>query len=252
MNVKIGKKISQILNQCIANQTYLGILIDKEIEDSNYDNYWEKLQNVADLVAEQLNKNEERFYITFYYKVLKMTKKNINPDKIYTKKDYEIFKTKMYQIFNRACVPIDVMNIIGFTPDKIFLKAISEQDNFKNKTKQVISLLEIANNQMILGEYNNDLQDFILNIIDVYEKIENSNNQELFAHFTESLLGAYFTTLKKSTTIELRKAKDIYFIENPYIEELMENLKFTPKINSNPNSKKKIFNKYPQFYSDER
>ena len=108
-----GMKISEIINQSIANQTFFGILGTKEIESLNPEKYWEKVQKVANLVAKQKEQNGENFYLSFYSMLLKMTKKCINPNKIYSQKDYEEFKSQMSQVFNSADVPIDIMTELG-------------------------------------------------------------------------------------------------------------------------------------------
>lgn len=212
-----GIKISEIINQSIANQTFFGILGTKELESLTPEDYWEKVQKVANLASEQKEQNGENFYLSFYSMLLEMTKRCINPDKIYSQKDYEEFKSQMDQAFISADVPIDIMTELGLTPDKLFFKAISENINFENRTEQTISLLEIAKSNMDLGTRTNDLQDFTMHISTVYE--ENGDNQELKEQFINTLLESYYTTLQESTTIELRKGQYTYWVENPYIKK---------------------------------
>ncbi len=213
-----------------------------------HENYWEKIQNVADMVAEQKEQNGERFYTSFYSILLKMTKKYIDTDKTYTQKDYEEFKIRMSEIFNKAGVPIDVMNEIGMTPDKLFLKSISEKMNFENRTEQTIALLEIAKNSMVLGKCTNDLQDFTMNIYTIYEELKNGDNQKLLEQYTNTLLEAYYTTLQEPTTAEIRKGKYTFLVENSHIKGILDDLIVTPKIYSNPNTARKMFEKYPELY----
>ena len=243
-----GIKISEIINQSIANQTFFGILGTKEIESLNPENYWEKVQKVADLASEQKEQNGENFYLSFYYMLLKMTKKCINPDKIYSQKDYEEFKSQMSQVFNSADVPIDIMTELGLTPDKLFFKTISENINFENRTEQTISLLEIAKNNMDFGKRTNDLQDFTMHISNVYEELENGDNQELKEHFINTLLESYYATLQESTTIELRKGQYTYWVENPYIKKILDGLVLNPKTYNNPNKARQMFEQYPELY----
>ena len=247
-NVIIGKNICEIVNNSIVNQTLIGILTDKEYENLTLENYWEKVKIVADLVAEQKEKNGEIFYLTFYDIILKMTKKCIDKDKIYTQSDYEEFKEKMTEMFNISGVQMEFMTEIGLTPDKIFLKSISEVSNFKNRKEQTTALLEIARNNMDLGNLNNDLQNFNMNIYSVYEELVNGENQENLQEYINLLLESYYKTLKKTTDIELRKSEFIFPLENPNIKRILDNILLNSEFYSNPNNVKNIFDKYPDFY----
>lgn len=247
-NVIIGKNICEILNNSIVNQTFIGILAYKEYENLTSENYWEKVKIAADLVAEQKEKNGEVFYLTFYDRILKMTKKCIDKDKIYTQSDYEEFKEKMTEMFNRAGVQMEFMSEIGLTPDKIFLKSISEASNFENRKEQTTALLKIARNNMDLGDRNNDLQNFTMNIYSVYEELSNGDNQEEFQEYINILLESYYKTLKKNTDIELRNGKFNYIKENPNIERVLDNILLNHNFFSNPNNVKNIFNNYTDFY----
>lgn len=247
-NVIIGKNICEILNNSIVNQTFIGILAYKEYENLTSENYWEKVNIVADLVSEQKEKNGEVFYLTFYDRILKMTKKCIDKDKIYTQSDYEEFKEKMTEMFNRAGVQMEFMSEIGLTPDKIFLKSISEASNFENRKEQTTALLKIARNNMDLGDRNNDLQNFTMNIYSVYEELSNGDNQEEFQEYINILLESYYKTLKKNTDIELRNGKFNYIKENPNIERVLDNILLNHNFFSNPNNVKNIFNNYTDFY----
>ena len=247
-NVIIGKNICEILNNSIANKTLIGILADKECENLTSENYWEKVKIIANLVAEQKEKNGEIFYLTFYDIILKMTKKCIDKDKIYTQSDYEEFKEKMTEMFNISGVQMEFMTEIGLTPDKIFLKSISEVSNFKNRKEQTTALLEIARNNMDLGNLNNDLQNFTMNIYSVYEELVNGENQENLQEYINLLLESYYKTLKKTTDIELRKSEFIFTLENPNIKRILDNILLNREFYSNPNNVKNIFDKYPDFY----
>ena len=247
-NVIIGKNICEILNNSIVNQTFIGILAYKEYENLTSENYWEKVNIVADLVSEQKEKNGEVFYLTFYDRILKMTKKCIDKDKIYTQSDYEEFKEKMTEMFNRAGVQMEFMSEIGLTPDKIFLKSISEASNFENRKEQTTALLKIARNNMDLGDRNNDLQNFTMNIYSVYEELSNGDNQEEFQEYINILLESYYKTLEKNTDIELRNGKFNYIKENPNIERVLDNILLNHNFFSNPNNVKNIFNNYTDFY----
>lgn len=241
-----GIKISEIINQSIANQTFFGILCTKELESLTPENYWEKVQKVANLASEQKEQNGENFYLSFYSMLLEMTKRCINPDKIYSQKDYEEFKSQMDQAFISADVPIDIMTELGLTPDKLFFKAISENINFENRTEQTISLLEIAKSNMDLGTRTNDLQDFTMHISTVYE--ENGDNHELTEQFINTLLESYYGTLKEPTTIELRKGQYTYWVENPYIKKILDGLVLDPKTYNTPNKARQMFDQYPELY----
>lgn len=239
-----------MLNQSIANQGLFKMLADKESENITHENFWKKIQNVADMVAEQKEKNGENLYMSFYSVLLEMTKKYVSMEKnkIYNENDYQEFKNNMVQIFIRASVPMEFMNEIGMSPDKIFLKAVSDKINFGNRKEQTIALLKIAGNSMQLGEFTNDLQDFTLNIFRKYEDLKKGENKEELKQYVDTLLEAYYKTLKKPTTVELRKSEYVYELENEHIKNVLEDVVLNPEFYLDPNKAKEIFTQYPELY----
>ena len=240
-----GIKISSIINETIVNQTFFGILANKELDDVNNENYWEKIRNVAYLILEQKEKNGENFYILFYNIILEMTNKyiNLNPDKIYNENDFVDFRNRMTVIFDIAGVPIEFMNKIGLSVDKIFLKVISENIKNKNKSEQMKILLEcIKNNNMHLGKYTNDLQDFTFEIYEIYEDLKNNDDLTGSNQFILSLLEIYYNKgLYDSTKID-----DIR--EDPNIKKILDDFELTPQIYFDINRTMQIFQKYPELY----
>ena len=101
---------------------------------------------------------------------------------------------------------------------------------------------------MDFGKRTNDLQDFTMHISNVYEELENGDNQELKEKFINTLLESYYATLQEPTTIELRKGPYTYWVENPYIKKILDGLVLNPKTYNNPNKARQMFEQYPELY----
>lgn len=249
------KDISEILKESIEDQTVFEIMSERKIEETTQENFWNNVEVLADMMANLSKKKGCKLYTTtFYNMMLKITKKYFGSDKIYDERDWQDYRTKMTEIFKRAGAPLEFLTIIGHTPDKLFLKSVSEKKDYRNRNNQILKLLQISCNKMDLGSCTYDLQDLEVMIYFTFNDLIQKSDNDKLDQFSEIFLEAYYTTLELPMSEERRiiittSKKSAYALE--ILEKIIEQ-----QIYNNPNKAKELFKEYSrllfilEFYSE--
>lgn len=227
MQVENGASIVDVINDNLADNMQFMFQVDSLKNQTNRENYWENVRRIAELSREQNVDNHNDFYGRVYNTLLEMTQKYFEDNKVYTLEDLNVFRQQMQDMYDVAAMP-EYIKEIGFTPDKIFLKTVTNKarEGTEQFDNQMMSLLEIIKNgNMNLGISTKDLEDFCVKASSAYEEVEQSGSEEEKIKFQELFLHDFaYTDNLRATNIRFRKSSFRFENENRYLVGIQEKI----------------------------